>query len=413
MSIPGINLKKAEYKEITKAGIMNLVFDKPRNTKNTSWLQKLFLQKCKEVFPNLLDSDLQPTFKLEEVNLGENVYGVIADDKVCKTIMTDYKDTLIHYTGNKCLFDDIPICKADRDSITWGVQNQRRLPAEWGISSTTSYPANTELNKKRWRDYTDTPKWLDKFGSDINMNHNLYWRNILVPAHEITHSYAISNYKFKMAHDGRCIDAGEDVQGSPIDHIMSTEDVEKRNGFFKTEEESVIDEWTASVCNANVFILNMKTYFDYADKNNKSIYQLHTIHGVLYIVRMLYTLTYAIDKLTDEMKSISGLALMEKAKRWTKMELTQEELTKDNVADLVKILGGHYETKWANTYFKHISALMFAINFFTDSPDFINDIYSADIWYGTKLNDYKKQVIEENEWSALQAPREVSRWIIE
>jgi hypothetical protein len=100
--------------------------------------------------------------------------------------------------------------------------------------------------------------------------------------------------------------------------------------------------------------------------------------------------------------------MLELGVRWTLLSIDDAE-GRSSVVRCVTTCG------WTNTYLKHISALMYALNFFQadDSAEFVNSILTADIWHSDVYDAYKRRTIRLRLWEGACAPRPVAGWILE
>ena len=173
-------------------------------------------------------------------------------------------------------------------------------------------------------------------------------------------------------------------------------------------EDAYHDEWTASVANANVFILHMRHYYRQSKSpRNRAIYQLHVVQGLLYIVQLVQRIRQAVleMRVAEQSDAQRILALGE---RWTLLSIS-------NAADIAQVISIVTTGGWPNTYLKHVSALMYAINFFDidDSSDFLQLILTADVLHPEVIGTYHRKTIPHRMWMSPQSPRPIAAWISE
>ena len=401
--IPALGITDAKYKVVIKAGLTSLL------TSKSSWLERLFLQKCHEVYPDLVDKKYDLTFTRDDSELNTDLFGVVGSERLCTQRMSDYVRTLRAYTGNACLWDykwgDDAHCKPDDTMNTWSVLNRRAS----GKSSQVTFPCDTEHNMSTWRTYfTGNRIWDDGILHEL---FNLYWRNTLIPAHEVVHLFATNQQKFAQIAETQACERNmskDDLlrrrlivnRASRIDNVQQPPHV-LGNAYH--------DEWTASVANANIFILHMRQH--YLQSNNprhRSIHQLHVVHGMLYIVALLRRMRNSVDALTSATEKASAVHILNLGVRWTLLSIEDKE----SIASVIRSVT---TCGWPNTYLKHISALMYALNFFQedDSSDFVNSILTAEIWQGGVYQKYKSRIIRQHMWEVSNIPRPIAGWILE
>ena len=418
--VPALGLTDAEYKFVVKAGLTSLL------TRQSSWLERLFLQKCHEVYPDLVDAQHGLTFRRDDAELTTDTFGVVGNVRLCTHRMSDYLRTLLAYTGNACLWEytwgEDAHCTADHSINTWSVRNQRAA----GRGSSVSFPGDTAHNLRAWRAYFRGNRVWDDGG--LHELLNLYWRNTLIPAHEVVHLFATQQHKFAQSVETRACE--RDMSDDDLLRRRRVFDPAFRRGRTRAPPRSTRDpprdpprdplrdshlgdayhdEWTASVANANIFILHMRQHYRESDQpRHRAIYQLHVVHGMLYIVALLRRIRRAVGALPNADERASAGHMLELGVRWTLLSIDDAE-GRSSVVRCVTTCG------WTNTYLKHISALMYAINFFQadDSAEFVNSILTADIWYSDVYDAYKRRTIRLCLWEGACAPRPVAGWILE
>ena len=401
--IPGLNLTDVQYKCVVKAGIDSLL-----TPTRSSWLEQLFVQKCRAVYPELID---HPSSSLDP--LAPTMFGVVGDEALCRYQMAEYLRTFRAYTGNACLWEyqwdrDLS-CRPNGQLITWSVRNGRAS----GQATTVTYPSDTAHNLRTWRAYFVRNRiWGD---GALHERFNLYWRNILVPAHEIIHLFATHGAKFAYDRATRTCErtmTHDDVRRRsqtvyPVPHTHPSTDVVYDPPSDRAD--AYHDEWTASVANANVFILHMRHYYQHASNpRHRAIYQLHVVQGLLYIVTLIHRIRQSVQAIEDVDARSDAQRILRLGEQWTLLSIARA----DDVAKVVHIVtnGG-----WPNTYLKHVSALMYAIAFFAedDSSDFIQSLLTADIWRAEVHHAYRRKTMPVQAWMHRQSRRAVAPWIVE
>jgi hypothetical protein len=280
-----------------------------------------------------------------------------------------------------------------------------------GEKSNVTFPSDTANNIRTWERYFARNRvWMnDKW----HALYNLYWRNTLIPAHELVHLFASNQNKFV-----------KNAETQACDRTMTADDIRRRYQTIKPSQRHASplvdvfttgrgpayhDEWTASVANANIFILHMRQhYLQSKNPRHRSLCQLHVVQGMLYIVALLSRMRESAQALTNAAEKASAIEMLELGERWTLLSID------DNVR-IEKVIESVTTGGWSNTYLKHISALMYAVNFFQedDSCDFIQSILTADVWKIEVREYYKRKIIRHCQWEAANRPRPIAWWILE
>jgi hypothetical protein len=374
-------------------------------------LERLFLQKCHDAYPDLVDAEYDLKFNRYDDELTSETFGVVGNDGLCNQRMEDYIRTLRAYTGNSCLWEykwggDIS-CHSDRSRNTWSVENQRAV----GKKSKVTFPSDTNKNMRTWERYfVGNRVWMN---DKLHVLYNLYWRNMLIPAHELVHLYASNQNKFV-----------KNVETQACDRYMTEDDIRRRyrtirpsrrhasplaDVFITDRGGAYYEEWTASVANANIFILHMRQhYLQSNNQRHRSLYQLHVVQGMLYIVALISRMHESVQALRNAAEKASAIATLELGERWTLLSI-------DDDGSIKKVIESVTTGGWPNTYLKHISALMYAVNFFQedDSCDFIQSILTADVWKSEVYENYKRKIIPHCQWKDTNDPRPIASWILE
>ena len=327
-----MNLSKSTYLNIAKTGLYYLV----SNTGKLSWLQLLFLKKCRQIYPDIVG---EMAFKDPSLHTINKHY--------CNTIINDYVTVLRQYTGNT-IFINNTTCNTSNNTNTWSFTPYNR---------NIHYPADYNNNKTIWQNYFDAPIWKNR----DNIEYIYYWRNILIPAHEIVHAYC------------------------------------------RNTATPYYDEWIASIGNLNVFVAHYNHLHSITTDNTlKNIYSLHVIHGVLYVVYLINILRQTVYTINNQ----DDIKFLDLCDKWTRLQL-------NNTPDKQIIIHAITNTGWRNTYAKHIAALMYCFAIFNDidTTAFINDIYSDKVWSEATYLKYKSLIINYDEWISVKPCKTVASWI--
>ena len=332
--------------------------------KPLSWLQVKFQELYLKMFPKVQEE--------AEVDY-ETFYG---SQKQCEQQMTKYGKVLlnenIHFDDRqkKLLGDMVKNkscgCSPGTDS-TWAVENV--VEPDWGpglFPIKVYYPNNNKEtfndNKNKWecRNPTDIPNnfFPEILGSnnkltkwrEIPYAYHHYWRNKLIPAHEIMH-----RTKVVMTDDAE----KQKLRTGAISGILSMYKLSGVKSIFSTTERTFanvgtlsnefFEEWTSSAANLNIFITDLRLKFDDTSDN---IYKLEAIAGALYVATLLNNIKIA----NSGVKSVNET--YDLLDEWSSSVLTVNPLTpaalKGKFKQIDAICGS---STWNNTYAKHLLAL--------------------------------------------------------
>ena len=332
--------------------------------KPLSWLQVKFQELYLKMFPKVQEE--------AEVDY-ETFYG---SQKQCEQQMTKYGKVLlnenIHFDDRqkKLLGDMVKNkscgCSPGTDS-TWAVENV--VEPDWGpglFPIKVYYPNNNKEtfndNKNKWecRNPTDIPNnfFPEILGSnnkltkwrEIPYAYHHYWRNKLIPSHEIMH-----RTKVVMTDDAE----KQKLRTGAISGILSMYKLSGVKSIFSTTERTFanvgtlsnefFEEWTSSAANLNIFITDLRLKFDDTSDN---IYKLEAIAGALYVATLLNNIKIA----NSGVKSVNET--YDLLDEWSSSVLTVNPLTpaalKGKFKQIDAICGS---STWKNTYAKHLLAL--------------------------------------------------------
>lgn len=400
--IPGINLTDDQYKVVVKTGLTSLL----AGPSSPSWLEQLFLQKCHAVYPDLVNARSERTFVRNDDELTSTITGVVGDEGLCRYHMGEYLSTLSKYTGNACLWEyewDTDVsCQPNDQLNTWSVWNRRAQDRRTDVT----YPSDTEHNLRIWRNYfVQNRIWGD---GRLHEHYNLYWRNTLIPAHELMHLFATNQHKFALnRHTGAC---ERDMTDDEIERRLRLTRPHRRTRVGGVDRSDAYhDEWTASVANANVFLMHIRHHYrNSRHPRHRRIYQLHAVQGLLYLVTLVVRMQRSVRAIANADEKARGERVLELGELWTRLSVSTP-------ADMTDVIGMVTSGGWPNTYLKHVSALMYAIAFFQqdDSPRFIQSILTADIWRTDVYHAFRRKSVAPCMWISSTSPRPVAHWISE
>ena len=402
--IPGINLTDDQYKVVVKTGLTSLLAGQS-SPSSPSWLEQLFLQKCHAVYPDLVNARSERTFVRNDDELTSTIAGVVGDEGLCRYHMGEYLTTLSEYTGNACLWEyawdrDVS-CQPNDQLNTWSVWNRRAQDRR----SDVTYPSDTEHNLRTWRDYfVQNRIWGD---GRLHEHYNLYWRNTLIPAHELMHLFATNQHKFALnRHTGAC---ERDMTDDEIERRLRLTRPHRRTRVGIDRSDAYHDEWTASVANANIFLMHIRHHYrNSRNPRHRRIYQLHAAQGLLYLVTLVVRMQRSVRAIANADEKARGERVLELGELWTRLSVSTPE-------DISDVIGMVTSGGWPNTYLKHVSALMYAITFFQqdDSPRFIQSILTAEIWRTDVYHAFRGKSVAPCMWISATRPRPVAHWISE
>ena len=349
----------------TLLGLYYLVFETRQtiniSKSNISWLQKLYLDKAISHFGTdklnikkdgntytLIINNLEHIIKQSKISDGAKI-----NKKTCLKTMKEYAKVTNKITGKKYKNKDF-ICSAS-DDITWSsVSRTYRI----------GYPSadNFINNKIKWARYFSEGN--NSAWNKIKPIYHFFWRNKLIPAHEIYHALGA---------------------GTTLDIYR--------------------EEWQASAVNLLIFIEYYKYKFKHTSNyKKKGEYQLDVIHGVLYIFILLKT----IRKIASSLGKKKHLAIINK---WPRLKHGKSSTDVKFITDAVTLnkIGG----AWANTYSKHLVALYYALSFFEgdDGVILLKHLMNNTIWDKGIANTYAKASINFHIWKSHKRPSNLAKWI--
>ena len=347
----------------TILGLYYLVFETRQTINiskaNISWLQKLYLDKAISHFGlnklnikkdgnsyTLIIGNLEYIIKKSKILDGAKI-----DNKKCLKIMKEYAKITTKIIKGRYKNEDF-ICSGSND-ITWG-----SVPRTLRIN----YPSanNLENNKIKWSKYFSEGN--NSAWNKINPVYHFFWRNKLIPAHEIYHA----------------------LGATPAPDIYK-------------------EEWQASAVNLLIFIEYYRDKFEHTSNYSKrEEYQLAVIHGILYIFILLKTMRKRASSLGKQ----NQLSIINK---WPKLKHDKSSADEEFIIDAVT---GDGEA-WVNTYSKHLVALYYALNFFEgkSGKKLLKHIMNNTIWKKEVRNIYIKAARNFNIWKAQKRPSNLAKWI--
>lgn len=349
----------------TLLGLYYLVFETRQTINirksNISWLQKLYLDKAISHFGTdklninkngnsytLIINNLEDIIKQSKILDRAKI-----NNKKCLKTMKEYAKVTNKITRKKYKNKNF-ICSAS-DDITWS-----SIPRTYRIG----YPSANNFNNNRikWSRYFSEGN--NSAWNKIKPVYHFFWRNKLIPAHEIYHALGA----------GKMLD------------------------IYR-------EEWQSSAVNLLIFIEYYKDKFKRASNSRKKgEYQLDVIHGVLYIFILLKT----IRKIASSLGKKKYLAIINK---WPKLKHGKSLSDVKFMTDVVSL--SNSGDAWANTYSKHLVALYYALNFFEgdDGAILLKHLMNNTIWSKGIANTYTKASRNFNIWKAHKRPSNIAKWI--
>ena len=350
-----------------------LVFEKHMHTNkkniilkknNISWLKKLYLQKSLRYYGNnnlfktfIIDND---NYELviydihKKINLDEkineilNSFDLTNNNDSCKSLIYNYSNVIFQLTkNNKHKLESKNIeCKNRDDSITWSQRGKDE----------TYYPnLNLEqinININKWKEYFNNGNV--NIWNNLPAKYHFIWRNKLIAAHEIIHKFNSFSMKYFNITKSN-INTSRKYR---VCNLVNYNNNEVLNSNILDNEKEIFycDEWIASASNMIVFLKYLENQYNLEEDIHKKInLQLEAIGSLNYLV----TLLKLIRTIINNTNNITFKKRIDILDSWGKLNNKTKEEFDFVYNSITKASPGYNGFSWANTYSKHMVALMY------------------------------------------------------
>jgi len=347
----------------------NIFTNNPKPESELSWIQKLYLEKALHLYKKRIPIVHKKGFIYWETKFTKKIFFKIMPSleeltltkNDCNYYMKEYSKVIFKLTNNKKLKKQIDFndfgCQS-HDSITWGVSISDKPLTFYPQSDVGLVKKNI---KKRWNSYFVNTKERREF-LKIDPKFHFFWRNKLIPAHEVIHN------------------------------------VNK----LKTLDNDAIcrSEWVASAANLNIYLAYLEAKYNKIKKQKiKKTLQLEAVAAVLYVVELINNINInaSAKKYKRDIKAIN---------EWVNKGISTD---KEYITDIVRA----GKPLWRNTYSKHLTALVYAFKFFdNNSADiFTKACIDDSIW--SSFDALTKNKFPIDFWNKNTNNMIVSKWITE
>ena len=173
----------------------NIFTNNPKPESELSWIQKLYLEKALHLYKKRIPIVQKKGFIYWETKFTKKIFFKIMPSleeltltkNDCNYYMKEYSKVIFKLTNNKKLKKQIDFndfgCQS-HDSITWGVSISDKPLTFYPQSDVGLVKKNI---KKRWNSYFVNTKERREF-LKIDPKFHFFWRNKLIPAHEVIHN---------------------------------------------------------------------------------------------------------------------------------------------------------------------------------------------------------------------------------